>query len=286
MERSKNRAKSALKRNQRLQSGYFHVWFRGNCKFTVFHEKKDFIEFLSRCNRFATHYNSSITAFVLMDNHVHLQVRTENLTQFISALLISFTQWSNRKKDLSGSLFESPFSSSKIYNLESLEHNFLYILTNPVRAGICKTINDYPWSSYHTYLPDNLNPLRSYIVVDNTVMSKLFSSVSELKKKADDFIWKSNQQSESNSGLIISSDPINNLNSNQNSKKSSANWRRVPDNEIAQYLNLLLEGRKLSELSRDESIRIAKILRYKGCASIRQIASLTNESYVEIRKIL
>lgn len=286
MERSRNRAKSALKKNQRLQSGYFHVWFRGNCKFTVFHENADFIEFLIRSNRFAAYYDSSITAFVLMDNHVHLQVRTQNLTQFISGLLISFTQWSNRKKDLSGSLFESPFSSSKIYSLDILEHNFLYILTNPIRAGICKSINEYPWSSYHSYLPDNLNPLRKHINIDKTVMNTLFSSVSELIRKADDFVWRSNQQSANNSLLINGSDKILNLNSDQCIDKSSANWRIVPDYEVSKYLNLLLNNRKMSELSRDELIRIVRILRYKGCASIRQIANITHESYCEIRRYL
>jgi len=64
--------KKQLRRIPRIQAGNIHVYFRGNCRFNIFYDDKDRIEFLIRCNNVAQKHETKILAFVLMDNHVHL----------------------------------------------------------------------------------------------------------------------------------------------------------------------------------------------------------------------
>ncbi len=66
--------KKVFGRKARIQSGNIHVYLRGNCRYNVFYDDKDRIEFLIRCNNVAHKYDTKILAFVLMDNHVHLQL--------------------------------------------------------------------------------------------------------------------------------------------------------------------------------------------------------------------
>ncbi len=297
--------------SERVQSGLFHVWFRGNSRFRVFYDDGDFIGFLIRCNDTAKRYNSKITAFVLMDNHVHLQVSTNNLTPFIRSLLISFSQWLNRRKGFSGKLFETPFSSSPIYLPDIQERNILYILTNPVRAGICKKVADYSWSSYHLY-EDGRNKLGRYISVDTSAMKLFFPTFYNFNKSLDEFVDNRklitsisdfNTLNLDNKGVNsfedngangfgskgvngFDSKDINNLNIRDLKCQKPKEWRKVSDAEIAQYLKVLLKGQKLNEISKDEFNRIVKVLKFQEGATIQQIASLTRESYYVIKKLL
>lgn len=257
------------KKNKRNECGYFHVWFRGCNRYTVFYDDTDFIGFLKHCNKTAIKYDSKISAFVLMNNHVHLQVYTPNLSKFIKALLIGFTQWLNRQKNLKGSLFEGPFSSSPIYSLDILERNLLYILTNPVRAGICNSIKHYPWSSYHFLKADSHNPLHKIIDIDTSVMKSVFTTIDALNRKAESFL-----------ALETSLDFHKIINNNADIQR-----HRVPDSEVARHLRALLNGRGVDDLSKEEFGKIVKILKFRENATIQQIAALTHESYYRIRKL-
>ena len=267
-----NNLKPIVKKNQRDDSGFYHVWFRGSNRYTVLYEDADFIGFLTRCDKAAKKYGSKVTAFVLMNNHVHLQVYTPNLTRFIKALLIGFTQWLNKQKNLKGKLFEGPFSSSQIYSQDILERNILYIITNPVRAGICKSIKHYPWSSYHFFKADTHNPLHKIIDIDTSVMKSLFESIDDLNRKADNF---------------LSLDFSSGFQKNKEDKvdKADKQRHRIPDSEIARHLKTLLKGKSVDDLSKEELSQIVKILIYRENATIQQIAALTHETYYRIRKI-
>ncbi len=315
-----------LKRTQinlkRDQIGFFHVWIRGSNRNNVFYNNADFIGFLERCHKSAIKNETIVSAFVLMDNHVHLQIYTRALNAFMKSLLMSFNQWYNWRKGLSGQLFNSPFSSKLIDNEDYLLYNYLYILTNPVRAGICKNITKYKWSSYHFTKKEKFNFLNKYINVSDLVFNNFFKSNIELHytankhlreywsllddkktietntkaiadyKRANDDKKTLEREKESIKGLeTIESDNktrANNNNNNNNREKRSYLSRqtnhlvRPTDHEVATSLSFLLKERKLNELSHKELIRVMKILRDHGNATYRQISSVTHESLYEV----
>lgn len=173
---------------ERYQSGFFHVWVRGSNRFNVFYAESDFIEFLKRCQSSALKNKTVITAIVLMDNHVHMQIFTNCLNRFMNSLLISFCQRYNKGWNLGGHVFQSPFSSSPIYSLDVLEGNMLYILNNPVMAGMCQSVNDYKWSSVHFLNSPMRNPISDYVFVDKSFMKFFFEDKRRLIRRCEDFI--------------------------------------------------------------------------------------------------
>lgn len=256
-----NRVKNKrVKHKTREQSGHFHVYFRGNSRQTVFYTDDDFIEFLIKCNIVSKQYNTKIAAFVIMDNHVHMHLITDELTPFMRALLISFTRWYNKRKGMSDKLFKSPFSSARIYSKALIADNLLYIFSNPIKAGICQNPWEYKWSSYHFHNNSRRNPLPKFINIDTSIVNEIFPNKSVLDSAICDFA----------SDSIIS---------------NSTNFPKTPDNQVIQHMNTILNGQNLFTLTKNELKTLMVRLRKEKGATFRQIASLTHESYEEVRKL-
>jgi len=273
----------------RSQSGYFHVWFRGNNRYNVFYTDDDYIGFLSRCNIASAKHKSKITAFAIMNNHVHLQVYSNNLSLFISSILITFNRWFNKRKGLRGKLFETPFKSYQLLTQDSLKKNMLYIITNPVNAGICNNVYEYKWTSYHFSKEPNLNHLGKIINLDTTIMNDFYSSPKELLSATKKFIAeRNNYNAESNDNDSASNITAPKSTSEVTGYSSSSFVGKIKhnDSELANILRNLLNNKELYNLDRADLAKIAKQLKYKYNATYRQIASLTHESYEDIRRMV
>ena len=260
---------------RRAQVGFFHVWIRGSNRYNVFYDTTDFVGFLERCQRSAEKNETVVSAFVLMDNHVHLQIYTRALNAFMRSLLMSFNQWYNKRKGMSGQLFNSPFSSKLIDNEEYLQYNYLYILTNPIRAGICENITKYRWSSYHFTKKGYYNNLCKFIDVSNLVNDYLFKSNNHLHLSALSHLkefWSLEGSEREN----------NKMKEHYNEKHII----RPTDHEVSTNLVYILNGRKLNEISHDELIRTMRILKDHGSATYRQISSVTHESFYDVVRML
>lgn len=244
----------------RQQSGHFHVYFRGNNKFAVFYNEADYIVFLQKFNLVAKEYNTKTCAFALMDNHVHLHLITEDLTEMMRAFLIQYSRWYNKSKGINGKLFSTPFSSSPIYSSLLVEDNLLYILSNPIKSYICTNPEEYKWSSYHFYFTNKRNPLSQFIDIDTTIVENIFGN----RKALDNAILSYNADITENKGSY---------------------WSFTPDFEIIKHMNSILNGRNLYSLDKDEMMFLLLSLRKDKGATFRQIASITHGSYDEIRRL-
>lgn len=255
---------------RRVQVGFFHVWIRGSNRYNVFYNTDDFVGFLERCDRAAKNNKTFVSAFVLMDNHVHLQIYTHCLNDFMRSLLMSFNQWYNRRKGLSGQLFNSPFCSKLIDDEDYLRYNYLYILTNPVRAGICENITKYRWSSYHFTKKGYYNYLSKFLDINYLVNDFLFKSYNDLHAGAEKHLREFWSFEEVESGV------------NTNSRQLI----RPTDNEVAKYLDFILKGRRLGDITRNELVKTMQVLRERGGATYRQISAVTRVSFYDVIRML
>lgn len=96
-----------------------------------------------------------IHAFCLMTNHIHLalQVSEIPLSCVMQNISFRFTRWINRRQKRTGHLFQGRYRAILVdgdssYFLELVR----YIHLNPVRAGMVKDPEEYPWSSHNAYL--------------------------------------------------------------------------------------------------------------------------------------
>jgi putative transposase len=99
--------------------------------------------------RFAVEqYDWTCQAFCLMTNHYHLvlDATRENLSGGMQILNGDYAQSFNGKYGRWGHVFGDRFWCRSLDD-EQLEHVCLYVVENPVRAGLCNEIGDWPWSA-------------------------------------------------------------------------------------------------------------------------------------------
>jgi putative transposase len=86
--------------------------------------------------------------FCLMTTHFHL-VLPANLASLSSGMHWLNGIWAqriNRRYGRTGHLFENRFSAWVIRDEEHWRETCRYVLENPVRAGLCESALDWPWS--------------------------------------------------------------------------------------------------------------------------------------------
>lgn len=95
-----------------------------------------------------------IAAFCLMPNHYHLLAQTPdaNLSRFMRHVDGVYTQRFNRLLECDGSLFRGRYKAILVEADTYLSDVVRYIHRNPLRAGLVRRLDRYPWSSHIAYL--------------------------------------------------------------------------------------------------------------------------------------
>jgi REP element-mobilizing transposase RayT len=131
------------------RAGIYHILNRGVEKRNIFLDDGDCLKFLSLIESFTGLYCLELLAHCLMSNHYHLLVKTskENISYIMQNLNHSYTLYFNRKYNRVGTLWQGRFTSRYVYDEKYLLVLMKYIEQNPIRAGICTRVGDYPWAS-------------------------------------------------------------------------------------------------------------------------------------------
>lgn len=248
-------------RVKRVQKGSIHVYFRGNNRNNVFYDDADRISFLIRCGYYSKKYCSVVQEFALMDNHVHLQLQTSQLTRLMTSMLCSFGHYYNRKHNTSGTLFQSPFNSVCKHYDEWKIDSMLYILQNPLAAEICNHPADYKWSSYNFHF-NGKTPLKKYIQVDTSLVDKNFKTIKELD-------------------TAIFERKIKNVEIDEYKHKQ---FDRLSNSDLCSLISKLTNGKSIFTLTKSELEDLIIKLHTETSASMFQIAILTHEHYDYVKK--
>jgi len=146
----------ALARPLRVEypGAYYHVTARGVARQNIFHDDKDYSEFLDRVQDVNERWGLVFHGYCLMSNHYHIEVETPEgeLSRAIQWINQNYAAYVNRTYDRVGHLFQGRFKSVLVEEGRHLQELTRYIHLNPVRAGIVEQPADYKWSSYGAYL--------------------------------------------------------------------------------------------------------------------------------------
>lgn len=131
----------------------YHVLSRGNGRQEIFRSNDDRNLFLDLVRALTERYAIKVHAYVLMDNHYHLLLQTNdaNLSRAMQWFGTSYTRKFHWAHNTGGHLFQGRFKSIIVGNDAYLLRLSCYIHRNPLRAGIVGRLADYPWSSYPFY---------------------------------------------------------------------------------------------------------------------------------------
>ena len=241
--------------------GIYHVYLRGISRYIIFYDDEDRLQFCYRLAKYSKEQNVSLFAYVLMDNHIHLLLRAQALSAFIWSVMISYVKSYNFKYKMSGNLCEKPFSSAPKDSIEKFNDCLSYILQNPVRAGMCKSIYDYRWSSANVYF--NKKTYNSMLVpIDFSFAETMLVSREHFKKISE-----------------------NSITTEKDLREEKEIMHRCPYGELLRYFNLFLNGKTLSELSKNELKSLTLRMLNETCATYGQIASLLHVSYEFVRRV-
>jgi REP element-mobilizing transposase RayT len=163
-----------------VAGGWYHVLNRGNRREPIFRTDDDRRRFLGRLAELPERFRVEIHAFVLMDNHYHLVLRTwdANLSEAVRWLQVSYSSVFNWAHRVRGHLFQGRYESALIEDVRGVAEVARYVHLNPVRlAGLglgkpeqrrarvtgvadpgaelvrrrLAVLEDYPWSSWRVY---------------------------------------------------------------------------------------------------------------------------------------
>jgi putative transposase len=134
-----------------IPGGIYHIGSKGNRGCEIYaddFERRIFQKLLALAS---SRFGWTCHSYCLMSNHYHLliQLELEGLSDGMQLLNGSFARFSNRRHDYVGQhLFRNRFWSELITDEQHLLETARYIVLNPVRAGICESPEEWPWSSY------------------------------------------------------------------------------------------------------------------------------------------
>ena len=129
-----------------LGDGVFHVTARGNARVAIFVDEADYRGFVKLLTTVARRNSWLVHAYCLMPNHFHLVVEARgiDLSRGMRALNGGYAQYFNNRYDRTGHLFQGRFDA-RLIDDDRFRDVREYVLENPLRAGLCARVEDYPW---------------------------------------------------------------------------------------------------------------------------------------------
>ncbi len=139
---------------KKSESGIYHIMLRGINQQQIFEDEEDKLRFLETLSKYKEQCGYEIYAYCLMGNHVHILLKEgkENLTLVLKRIAGSYVYWYNWKYRRCGHLFQDRFKSEPVEDDSYFLTVIRYIHQNPLKAGICKNIDEYKFSSYDEYV--------------------------------------------------------------------------------------------------------------------------------------
>lgn len=124
----------------------YHLCLSGGSE-VMFRHERDYIH-ANNCLCLAAHKaNSTILAYSIMSNHVHICVRSEDPHAFMKAFRYPYNRYFNRKYGRKGLLGEKHFFICETDGLYHLLAVISYVLRNPLHHGVAATPFGYRYSS-------------------------------------------------------------------------------------------------------------------------------------------
>jgi putative transposase len=168
------------------EGAYYHITARGNEKRKIYFTKSDYAKFKGYLAEAKKKYGIIIHSYVLMSNHYHLIIQTPeaNLSKAMHYINGSYTTYTNIKRNRSGHLFQGRYKAILIDRDNYLLELSRYLHLNPVRAGMVNRPEEYPYSSYKTYISGS----KEDILSEDVILRMLSDKEGDARKKYKEFV--------------------------------------------------------------------------------------------------
>lgn len=141
---------------KKSESGIYHIMLRGINKQQIFEDEEDFQKFIQVLKECKAVSEYKLFAYCLMGNHIHMLIKPEKepLELVFKRIGSRYVYWYNWKYRRTGHLFQDRYKSEPINDDSYFLTVLRYIHQNPFKAGLCKNMSEYIYSSYHEYVKE------------------------------------------------------------------------------------------------------------------------------------
>lgn len=167
-----------------FENAFYHITARGNRREKIFYSDRDKEVFLKKLEEMLIKYSMICQAYCLMDNHYHLFIKTTqpNLSQGIHYLNSSYANWFRNKHQIIGPIFQGRFKSILVDADNYALILSAYIHLNPLRGGIIRQLEEYPWSSYLDYLNLRKSNISDPSFILKSIDNNTFNSIKKYRE--------------------------------------------------------------------------------------------------------
>jgi putative transposase len=163
-----------IKAEQFTQDSYYHIYNHASYNMNLFNDDMDYQRYFELIKRYLDNKNFDISSFCLMPNHFHFLLK-QNIAipvyePFIQ-ICYQYSRYYNNKYDHKGTIF-----ASKLQHIHVDKDNYIlwlcaYIHLNPIKAGLCKSIEDWNWSNFLEWVQQ-----RNLFTYDSSIRDANFTS--------------------------------------------------------------------------------------------------------------
>jgi len=164
-----------MRRARVVYSGsYHHVTNRGLEGKRIFLGDKSKSYFLNLLNEKSKKLKIRLLGYCVMDNHYHLILQNSSgkLSEFMRQLNGHYGIIYRKKEGKKGYVFQGRYKSTLIQEGPYLRMSIIYILLNPVKAGLVESPYDYKWSSIGEYFVDSKKSIVDKVFVEDIFQSR------------------------------------------------------------------------------------------------------------------
>lgn len=102
-------------------------------------------------------YRFHVAGYVFMSNHVHLLISEPEETPLSTAIQVLKQRFSRTRQE--EFVWEPRYHDFNVYSDDKRVEKLRYMHRNPVKAGLVKKPEDYPWSSFRAYAFKEVHPV-------------------------------------------------------------------------------------------------------------------------------
>jgi len=132
-------------------AGYcYHVLNRGNARQRVFRKDADYAAFVKLFDEAQVRCPMRILAYCLMPNHFHVVLwprEDGDVSRWMQWVQTTHVRRYHELHRTSGHVWQGRFKAFPIQQDEHLLAVLRYVERNPLRAGLVRGVNDWPWNS-------------------------------------------------------------------------------------------------------------------------------------------
>lgn len=138
----------------------YHVTARGNRSNLIYRDDFDRLVWLEIIEQTCKRHQCVVHSYCQMGNHFHLMIETKsaNLSQAMRHLNGLYSEYFNQRHNIVGHMFQGRYKAILVQRESYLLELSRYIVLNPVRAKIVRSIEEWPWSSFQYFVAENTPP--------------------------------------------------------------------------------------------------------------------------------